>query len=118
MTGGERVRRGFEHREVLGVAELQHFLEVIGERPHASLAHEVDGGGCDYLVVVVDETRQRLFHAAHPGLEENVAFADSLVERYFVDERKNELNRRPYWTPYWIYLKEWVVECLNSITWM
>src|SRR5688500_10530626 len=69
----------------------EHMLDVVRELPQLELAHDVDSGGGDYLVVVVDQLEERLLDIARTRALEHVAAPDLLLERKLLEDRDDTL---------------------------
>ncbi len=66
----------------------------VRERPHASLGHEVDGGGGEHLIVVVNQLRERVFGIATTGPVQQVDPAHAFVLRHVLDDEHHAFPQR------------------------
>ena len=69
----------------------EHVLDVIGQAPDGPLADDVDRGGGDDLVVVVDQLQQGFLDVPRPRALEDVPAADPLFHRHVFENRHDAL---------------------------
>ena len=90
--GGQCPRRRFEHVLIAHVAMREDVLQIVGERPHPAFFDEHDRSRRNRLIFVMQQLGDRVFDVARAGPVDDVALADALLRRHFVDEQHDPLS--------------------------